>query len=145
MVSEEGLNTYGGVTWGQFFIFQGFNQHCGWMHTSGVADLADLYEEKMVSNRKQLSYKYDNGLRQVTRKNINISYIKDGKQIPQSFRAYYTHHGPVVASRNGKWLSLKENNRSLYGLMQSWLRTKAKNFTVMLLDSPEFIVALIVS
>ena len=25
MVSEEGLNAYGAVTWGQFFIYQGFN------------------------------------------------------------------------------------------------------------------------
>ncbi|MDP5140931.1 MAG: penicillin acylase family protein, partial [Spirosomaceae bacterium] len=32
--SEEGLNAYGAVTWGQFFIYQGFNETCGWMHTS---------------------------------------------------------------------------------------------------------------
>ncbi len=25
MVSEEGLNVYGASTWGQFFIYQGFN------------------------------------------------------------------------------------------------------------------------
>ncbi|HEY8970981.1 MAG TPA: penicillin acylase family protein, partial [Puia sp.] len=37
MVSEEGLNAYGAVTWGQFFIYQGFNAHCGWMHTSSYA------------------------------------------------------------------------------------------------------------
>src|SRR5690606_37085433 len=34
MVSEEGLNAYGAVTWGQFFIYQGFNERTGWMHTS---------------------------------------------------------------------------------------------------------------
>ena len=33
-----------------------------------------------------------------------------------------------MGSRNGDWLSLKENNRSLDALMQSWLRTKAKGF-----------------
>jgi len=33
MSSEEGLNAYGAVTWGQFFIYQGFNESCGWMHT----------------------------------------------------------------------------------------------------------------
>jgi hypothetical protein len=32
--SNEGLNAYGAVTWGQFFIYQGFNENCGWMHTS---------------------------------------------------------------------------------------------------------------
>ena len=34
VVSEEGLNAYGAVTWGQFFIYQGFNEKTGWMHTS---------------------------------------------------------------------------------------------------------------
>jgi len=34
MVSDEGLNAYGAVTWGQFFIYQGFNDRAGWMHTS---------------------------------------------------------------------------------------------------------------
>ncbi|NNC34057.1 MAG: acylase, partial [Croceitalea sp.] len=34
MVSEEGLNAYGAVTWGQFFVYQGFNENTGWMHTS---------------------------------------------------------------------------------------------------------------
>ncbi|HSK11994.1 MAG TPA: penicillin acylase family protein, partial [Phnomibacter sp.] len=47
MVSEEGLNAYGAVTWGQFFIYQGFNENCGWMHTSSQADVADLYAEKV--------------------------------------------------------------------------------------------------
>ncbi len=129
MVSDEGLNAYGAVTWGQFFVFQGFNQHCGWMHTSGIADLADLYMEKIVKKDNQLFYKYDNTLKPVTSKQITISYKKNDQLIPQTFTAYFTHHGPVMASRNGKWLSLKENNRSLNGLMQSWLRTKAKSFT----------------
>ena len=51
MVSEEGLNVYGAVTWGQFFIYQGFNEHCGWMHTSSAVDVADMYVEK-VSKKK---------------------------------------------------------------------------------------------
>ena len=40
VTSDEGLNAYGAVTWGQFFIYQGFNDAAGWMHTtSGVNDL----------------------------------------------------------------------------------------------------------
>ncbi len=128
MISKEGLNVYGAVTWGQFFIFQGFNQYCGWMHTSGDADLADLYEEKIIRRSNQLFYKYQNNLRTVTTKQITINYRKNDKLIPQTFTGYYTHHGPVIASRNGRWLSLRENNRSLKGLMQSWLRTKSKGY-----------------
>ena len=48
--------------------------------------------------------------------------------LPRTITAYYTHHGPVVGSRNDKWLSLKEENRSLNGLIQSWQRTKAKDY-----------------
>jgi acyl-homoserine-lactone acylase len=129
MISDEGLDVYGAVTWGQFFIFQGFNEHCGWMHTSGYADLADLYEEEIVRQDDKLMYKYDNGFKSVKSKPITISYKKDNKQVSKTFAGYYTHHGPVMASRNGKWLSLKENNRSLKGLIQSWLRTKAKGFS----------------
>lgn len=129
MVSDEGLNAYGAVTWGQFFVFQGFNRHCGWMHTSGHADLADLYEEKIVKKDNKLFYAYDNTLKPVTEKQITINYKKDDHFIAKTFTTYFTHHGPVMASRNGKWLSLRENNRSLKGLLQSWLRTKAKNFS----------------
>ena len=48
VVSDEGLNAYGAVTWGQFFVYQGFNEHCGWMHTSSDVDVADLYAEKII-------------------------------------------------------------------------------------------------
>src|SRR5262245_38517314 len=41
MVSEEGLNAYGALTWGQFFIYQGFNDRAGWMHTSSGVDNID--------------------------------------------------------------------------------------------------------
>src|SRR5207248_11703314 len=33
MVSDEGLNAYGAVTWGQFFVYQGFNDRAGWMRS----------------------------------------------------------------------------------------------------------------
>src|SRR5258705_150559 len=38
MTSDEGLNAYGAATWGQIFIYQGFNEHAGWMHTTSGAD-----------------------------------------------------------------------------------------------------------
>ncbi len=41
VVSDEGLNAYGAVTWGQFFVYQGFNDHVGWMHTSSGVDAID--------------------------------------------------------------------------------------------------------
>jgi acyl-homoserine-lactone acylase len=128
MVSDEGLNAYGAVTWGTFFIFQGFNQYCGWMHTSGATDVADLFAEQTVKTNGSLFTKYDNKLLPVRKKQITIRYKTLNGFEEEKFTTYHTHHGPVMGSRNGQWLSLRENNRSLNALMQSWLRTKAKGF-----------------
>lgn len=128
MASDEGLNAYGAVTWGSFFVFQGFNQYCGWMHTSGITDVADLFTEQTVTNNDSLFTKYDNKLIPVKTKPITIRYKTANGFEEQKFTAYYTLHGPVMGSRNGQWLSLRENNRSLNALMQSWLRTRAKGF-----------------
>jgi len=128
IVSEEGLNAYGAVTWGQFFVFQGFNQHCGWMHTSSMADAADLYEEKVSQKNSDFFYEYDGQLKKVSLKSHLFHYKKNGILGSRATATYYTHHGPVMGMRNNKWLSLKEQNRSLNGLIQSWQRTKANNY-----------------
>ncbi len=126
--SEQGLNAYGAVTWGQFFVYQGFNEHCGWMHTSANVDVADLYEEKIITKNKQLFYEYDGQLKEVIQKEMALRFAKNGKVETKNITAYFTHHGPIMAKRNNKWISLKSFNRSPISLQQSWLRTKTKSF-----------------
>ncbi|WP_158730006.1 MULTISPECIES: penicillin acylase family protein [unclassified Flavobacterium] len=126
--SNEGLQAYGAVTWGQFFIYQGFNENCGWMHTSSNVDVADLYAENIVTKNKKLFYEYDTQLLPVVEKKITIKYLENGKLIPKTFTSYFTNHGPIMAKRDGKWISLKSFNRSVKSLEQSWIRTKSKNF-----------------
>ena len=128
MVSEEGLNTYGAVTWGQPFIYQGFNEHCGWMHTSSDADISDAYIEKLVKKNNDWFYEYDGKERPVIKKSISLKYITASGFEIKTFTAMFTHHGPVMAKRNGQYLSLRHNNRDTKGFMQSWLRTKANSF-----------------
>ncbi len=128
MTSEEGLNTYGAVTWGQFFVYQGFNEHCGWMHTSSYTDIADTYIEKLTKKDKGYTYEYDNVQKPVTQKIITLRYKNGNKTETKNINALYTQHGPIMAKRNGQWLSLKANNRSMTGLIQSWQRTKTKSF-----------------
>lgn len=128
VTSEEGLNAYGAVTWGQMFVYQGFNDYCGWMHTSCNVDVADVYAEKITKNGNKYFYEYDKQLKPVTEKKISISY-KDGEAMKTKiFTTYYTHHGPIMAKRNDQWISLKSYNRSMTSLIQSWKRTKAKGF-----------------
>ncbi len=126
VVSEEGLNAYGAVTWGQMFVYQGFNQYCGWMHTSNNVDVADMYAEKILKKNGKLFYEYDGKLRAVTQKKIVLKYLENGVLKDKIITAYYTHHGPVMAKRDGKWISLRSYNRAMASLIQSWKRTKAK-------------------
>ncbi|MEP7236440.1 MAG: penicillin acylase family protein [Ferruginibacter sp.] len=129
MVSEEGLNAYGAVTWGQFFVYQGFNEHCGWMHTSSGVDAGDTYIEKVSKKNNALVYEYDNSSRPVAEKKITLRYrADDGKLSSKTITALFTHHGPIMANRNGQVLSLKADNRLMDGLIQCWQRTKATGF-----------------
>jgi acyl-homoserine lactone acylase PvdQ len=128
MISEEGLNAYGAVTWGQPFIYQGFNEHCGWMHTSSEADISDAYIEKLTQKNNGWLYEYDGKLKPVTIKPISIRYKTANGLETKVFDAMFTGHGPVMAKRNGQYLSLRHNNRDTKGFMQSWLRTKANSF-----------------
>lgn len=128
ITSEEGIQAYGAVTWGQFFIYQGFNENCGWMHTSSNVDVADIYAEKIAIKNKKIVYEYDGKLLPIIEKKITIHYLENGKLIPKTFHTYFTNKGPIMAKRNGKWISLKSRNRSMESLEQSWIRTKSKNF-----------------
>jgi acyl-homoserine lactone acylase PvdQ len=124
--SEEGLHVYGAVTWGQFFVYQGFNEHCGWMHTSSYSDVADSYREQVIKKGEELFYEYDKKLRPLLTKEINIKYVYNNTVLSKTFKTYATHHGPIMAKRDGYWISVKANNRSIKGIIQSWQRTKAK-------------------
>ena len=137
MISEEaspddpfgrGLNVYGAVTWGQPFIYQGFNEHCGWMHTSSKVDISDAYIEKLTNKEGVWFYEYNGEQKPVIKKLISIKYKTATGFETKIFNSLFTHHGPVMAKRDGQYLSLRHNNRDTKGFMQSWLRTKTKSF-----------------
>ncbi len=54
MASDEGLNAYGAATWGQPFLYQGFNEHLGWMHTTSSADCVDEFAETVTNEGRQI-------------------------------------------------------------------------------------------
>jgi len=130
VVSEEGLNVYGAVTWGQFFIYQGFNEHCGWMHTTSAVDAADIYIEKISRSGNDWMYEYEGKQRKITEEEVTIKYLgATGTQV-KTFNTLYTHHGPIMGKqRTGEWISVKADNRIANGLMQCWMRNKATSFT----------------
>jgi len=129
MSSDEGLDAYGAVTWGQFFIYQGFNPHIGWMHTSSAVDNVDEFAEDVVHKDGKLFYRYGGELRPMGVKTITVPYRRvDGSGGVRSFTTYYTSHGPIVREANGKWISIALMNTPIAALEQSWLRTKATDY-----------------
>ncbi|URX63337.1 penicillin acylase family protein [Luteibacter anthropi] len=129
MSSDEGLNAYGAVTWGQFFIYQGFNPHLGWMHASSGVDVVDEFAETIVRNGDKLTYRYGKENRPVRTREITVK-VKgtDGGMTERRFTTYATHHGPVVREKDGRWIAVALMNKPLDALQQSWLRTKATDF-----------------
>ncbi len=126
MTSDDGLDAYGAATWGQFFIYQGFNPHLGWMHTSSGVDNVDLFAEQVVKKDGKLYFRYGSELRPVHVSTVTLAYRTSGGNLAQrTFTVYRTHHGPVVARRNGAWISLALMNTPIAALEQSFLRTKA--------------------
>jgi acyl-homoserine-lactone acylase len=127
--SDEGLNAYGAVTWGQFFIYQGFNERVGWMHTSSGVDAVDLFAETIVKKRGRLYYRYAKELRPIASSRIRIAYRERGGGVAwKTFTVYRTHHGPIIQESNGKWISIALMQRPVEALSQSFLLTKARDY-----------------
>lgn len=124
--SDQGLNAYGATTWGQFFIYQGFNAKAGWMHTSSGVDVVDEFAETIVEKDGKRFYKYGSVLRPLKTEVIAVPYrAADGSMAEKRFTVFKTHHGPIVREADGKWISIALMNKPVEALQQSFLRTKA--------------------
>ncbi|MEV8400291.1 penicillin acylase family protein [Streptomyces niveus] len=130
VTSREGLNVYGAATWGQFFIYQGFNAHTGWMHTTSGVDNIDEFTETIVTGSDGArSYRYGDELRPVTSKTVTLSFrTAQGGQEKRSFTTLATHHGPIVREADGKWIACALMNKPVEALTQSFLRTTTRDY-----------------
>lgn len=128
VASDEGLNAYGAATWGQFFIYQGFNDRAGWMHTSSGVDVVDEFLETVEQKAGALSYRYGNEVRPIETKTVSVAFRQaDGSMASRSFETYRTHHGPIVREQGGKWVAFAMMHKPVEALQQSFLRTKARD------------------
>jgi acyl-homoserine-lactone acylase len=129
MSSDEGLNAYGAATWGQFFIYQGFNANAGWMHTSSGVDSVDEFAEKVERRGSSFCYRYGTQCRPVGVRPITLKFrAADGRLASRSFVTYRTHHGPIVRMDAGRWVSFAMMNKPVEALQQSFGRTKATDY-----------------
>ena len=113
MTSDQGLDAYGAVTWGQFFVYQGFSRTAGWMHTSSGVDNIDEFLE---SERPTVT------------RTIVVPYKSDSGMVRQSFTAHYSRHGPIVRAIGNQWVSVSLMQKPIQALIQSYTRTKAVDY-----------------
>jgi acyl-homoserine-lactone acylase len=128
MVSDQGLDAYGAVTWGQFFVYQGFNATCGWMHTSSGVRNISWFLETVTKKNGRYTYRYGGRELPVTTRRIVIRYKTPGGMAERAFTAYYTQHGPVIAQIGDQWETVNLMQRPIRALIQDFTRTKARNY-----------------
>src|SRR6056297_2547840 len=128
MVSEEGLNAYGAVTWGQFFVYQGFNEKTGWMHTSTYTDVMDEFKENITRLDGNILYQYGEELRPVDSTLVTLKYKSDTGMEERTFPMYRTHHGPITHAVDGQWTASAMMWEPVKALEQSYIRTKQDGY-----------------
>jgi acyl-homoserine-lactone acylase len=125
LVSEEGLNAYGALTWGQFFVYQGFNDRAGWMHTSSGVDNIDEFLETVTVSKEGVTYRHGGGGRAMIARKVVVPYKTATGVAQREFTIYRSHHGPIVRAVDGRWVSVALMEEPMKALMQSFKRTKA--------------------
>lgn len=84
----------------------GHNRYCSIAMTTGGPDAADVYEEELnPSNPRQ--YKYDGQWREMMVRTEVIRVKEKDSVAERRVEIAYTHHGPVVAHKNGKAFAMK--------------------------------------
>ena len=129
LISKEGLNCYGAISKGQFFIYHGFNNNCGWSRTSGGADTQDAFLEELRRHPDsgQLEYRFGSESKAVKSKTITVKYDSSSHTLSKEFEIYYTHHGPVMAQQGNEFISITPLHRPEIELEQQWKTMFAGN------------------
>lgn len=118
--SNEGWNLSGASFFGSPYPSIGHNEYLGWSHTVNDPDIVDVFIEKFEDPKSPLAYRYGTGTRNATEWTGTIA-VKTAKGVePRSFKFRKTHHGPIVAVREGKPLSIKLAQLEEGGWIDEW-------------------------
>ena len=79
----------------------GHSRYCSVAMTTGGPDTSDVYEEELKPDDPR-SYRFDGEWRKMTVRTYQIG-VKEGAEVKnRTVDVEYTHHGPVVARKDGK-------------------------------------------
>jgi penicillin amidase len=118
--SEEGWNFTGYTRFGFLLPYVGHNENGGWVSTDNAADLTDVYIETFDDPARPLAYKYGNGYRLAT-EHVEEIRVKTANALEtRKFTMRRTHHGPILAARDGKLLALRMSKFESDGWLREW-------------------------
>ncbi|HLA13150.1 MAG TPA: penicillin acylase family protein [Pyrinomonadaceae bacterium] len=126
--SDEGWNFTGYTRFGFPLPYVGHNENGGWVSTDNAADLTDVYLETFDDPARPLAYKYGKGYRLATERIAEIRVKTDAGLETRRFTIRKTHHGPILAARDGKLLAIRMAKFAADGWLREWYdMTRAKS------------------
>ncbi|HUG39589.1 MAG TPA: penicillin acylase family protein [Longimicrobiales bacterium] len=107
LLSDEGLNVYGGNRPGRPLPVFGHTPRHGWTMTNNGPDVADLWRETFDHPTDPLAYRYGDGYRVAEEWTETVRVRTDSGPSAREVTFRKTHHGPIVAVRDGVPLALR--------------------------------------
>ncbi|HKR58958.1 MAG TPA: penicillin acylase family protein [Pyrinomonadaceae bacterium] len=130
--SDEGWNFTGYTRFGFPFPYVGHNDNGGWVSTDNSADLEDVYLETFNYPARPLAYKYGSGYRLATERVEEVLVKTPAGMETRRFTMRKTHHGPIVAEKDGKLISLRMAKFESDGWLRQWYdMTRAKSLAAL--------------
>jgi len=130
--SDQGWNFTGYTRFGFPLPYVGHNENGGWVSTDNAADLQDVYFETFDDPSRPLAYKYGNGYRLATERIEEILVKTANGMETRRFTMRKTHHGPVLAARDGKLLTVRMAKFEADGWLREWYdMTRAKSLAAL--------------
>jgi len=128
LISEEGLDVYGGTFPGGPVIFHGFNRHLGWANTVNNPDLIDVYQLS-INPENENEYLMDGEYLPLEEKIAAIDVALWGPfAFPARETTYRSKHGPVFKTEQGTFAIRYAGMDEIHHLEQYRLLNKATNF-----------------
>lgn len=128
LVSEEGLNIFGGVFPGTPVIPQGITPNTAWTHTVNRPDLIDIYKLVVDDQDDPQAYKLDGEWQSFDRGQSDFRVKLWGPfSLPVKRDALWSEHGPVVSTPNGHF-AVRFAGLGETAAVEQWFRMgKAQN------------------